>query len=252
MAPHTRTAPSILLILMLSLSLLGATACGGQRIKPISIKNPVLTFESRQLLADTEDAVSIRRAARDDKARALDRARARRTDLVEQREWPQAASSALENLRTLEEQRVELAELDLAHAQAELDLARAKYDFTTAETAMRHDLAVYDLEPLRERVEKARTEVDEAYSNLADKRVSVSELETKWWNAYGTFVSKDGDSRVYYLSDASRQSVTLPEPPKDPDAAEGEQDDEAEDKAPSPADDDPTDGKVDLLEGDGE
>ena len=106
--------------------LLALPACG-QRVKPVSIRNPVLSTDSRRLLADTEDAVSIRRAARDDRRRELRRTKRRREDLVEERSWPSSANNAVSKLRALEDARVELAELELDLAQADLELAQAKY-----------------------------------------------------------------------------------------------------------------------------
>ena len=175
------------------------SACGGQRVKPVSLDDPVLSEDSRKLLADSEDAVSIRRAARDDARRSLKAERKRSEELLE-RDWPAGASTALDALSELEQARVEFAALQLEHAQAELDLALRKYDHTTAETAMRHDLAVYELEPLKEAQQQARERVQELERERASSRRALDALESSWWQAYSAFVKGGGSSSVFYLS----------------------------------------------------
>ena len=166
-------------------------------VKPISIRNPVLSFESRRLLADTQDTMSIRRAERDDAKLALANAAQRREEMLG-REWPANASGAVGKLRALEDGRVSYAELTLDHAQAALDLAEAKYAYTTAQTAMRHDLAIYELEPLEASVDSSRSRLEQLSKELETRRPELDKLETSWWQAYSAFVKGGGDSKVFY------------------------------------------------------
>ena len=189
---YTTKLGALLLVLLLS-------ACG-QHVKPISIKNPVLSEDSRRLLADNEDAVSIRRAARDDARRALATRRGQSENLLE-RDWPSGAPIA--KLEALEAAREQMAELRLEHAQAELDLAIAKYEFTTAQTAMRHDIAVYDLEPLRLAQEEARKRTDELFRKVDNQRREIDKLESTWWQAYAEFVKGGGSSQTFFLSEGA-------------------------------------------------
>ncbi len=194
-----RLAITLLALIMLCLA---SPGCARKSVKPISIKNPVLSEDSRRLLADNEDAVSIRRAARDDARRALKKSKARSENLLE-RSWPANASAPLAKLKALEAARLELAELQLDHAQAQLDLAFAKYDHTTAQTAMRHDLAVYELEPLKKAQEKAKEDSDELFRKVDAKRREIDKLEAAWWSAYASFVKGGGESTVFFLSEGA-------------------------------------------------
>ena len=85
---------------------------------------------------------------------------------------------------------------------------------------MRHDLSVYDLEPLREQVDRARARADALQTQVADRRVAVDDLEAQWWSAWAAFVKGGGDARVFYLSSASRQNYAPPEPPPEPKSPE--------------------------------
>lgn len=177
------------------------SACSKQ-VKPISTKNPVLSEDSQRLLADTEDALSIRRAARDDARRALKGSEARSKNLLE-RDWPANASAPLGKLKALEKARIEYAELQLDFAQAELELAQSNYDYTTAQTAMRHDLAVYELEPLKESKVKSRAKKDELFKKVDTKRTEIDKLEAAWWTAYASFVKGGGESTVFFMSEGA-------------------------------------------------
>ena len=194
----TRTLKAALLALLM----VGSTACATE-VEPINLRDPAVSLESRKLLADLQDAISIARLKRDDARRALARTKRWRADLVEQRAWPAQANAALAKLRAMADGRDVLATVELELRQAELELAQAKYVLATAQTAMRHDLAVYELEPIRQRAESARAQVAKLQGQHERQIQDLDKLTQSWWGAYGDFVNGGGNSRVFYLSQAN-------------------------------------------------
>ena len=189
-----RHLTSLSLWLLIAALLIGC----GPRVKPISLHDSSIPADSRRFVADTEDAVSIARVARDEAARELREVRDWRRDVVRGVEWPAPAASAIERLEMVADQRVVLAEMELEQANAALELAQAKYDLVTAETAIRHDIARYDLEPLRARTDTARDKMRSLTESILLKRDEIDELTTRWWAAYASWADK-GDTRLYYV-----------------------------------------------------
>ncbi len=170
----------------------------GARVKPISLHDQSIPVDSRRFVADTQDAVSIARVSRDEASRELASVRQWRREVVRGVAWPDKASSAIDQLEILADNRVELAEMELDKADAALELALAKYDLVTAETAIRHDIAAYNLEPLRARTDEARLRMTSLTETIILKRDEIDALTTKWWTAYAGW-AKGGDTRLYYV-----------------------------------------------------
>lgn len=190
---------TVRLIVMLGLCLLmsGLFGCGA-RVKPISLHDQSIPVDSRRFVADTEDAVSIARVSRDEAARELSEVREWRREVVRGVDWPQSAASAIQQLEVVADNRVLLAEMELDKADAALELAEAKYDLVTAETAIRHDIGAYDLEPLRARTDEARAKMKGLTEQIITKRDEIDEMTTQWWGAYSSWAKK-GDTRLYYV-----------------------------------------------------
>ena len=174
-----------------------ASACG-PRVKRISLHDNSIPVDSRRFVADTEDAVAIARVKRDEAQRELSKVRDWRREVVRGTNWPSAANAAIDQLEVLADNRVELAQMELERADAALELAKAKYDLVTAETAIRHDVAAYDLGPLRQRTDEAREALHSLSEGIINKRDEIDDLTTKWWSAYSKWARK-GDTRLYYV-----------------------------------------------------
>ncbi len=202
-------------------TLLGA--CGGS-VAPIRLDDQSVPLASRKLIADTQDTVSIARLARDAAARDLARAKATRKDMIEQRLWPSAMRGAIDKLTALEDRRVELARAELELAESKLALANAKYTLLTAQTAMRHDLAVYELEPLREEVDSSRANVEKNTSTVVAMRGEVDGLTTEWWAAYGAYAKDGGKTAMYHQSTGNVPEFVPPPEEETSEEAEGKED----------------------------
>ncbi len=215
---------SFVLLVAFSLS-----ACG-QTVQPLSLRDPAIPLEARKLLADTQDAVSIARLKRDGALRKRRRVLEWQKDMVEERTWPKDASAAKTKLVELAVARVTLAEDELMVAEKGLALSEAKYTLLIAQTAMRNDLAIYELKPLEDDVDLIRSELTTSTEKLLAQIDKVDKLTSSWWNAYSGFVAKGGNSRVFYLSSA--KEPVLPPIPKKPEPKEGEAPPKDGDKAP--------------------
>lgn len=213
-------------LITLTLTLLGALSACATEVEPISLRDPAVSLESRKLLADLQDAISIARLKRDGARRNLASTLQWQQDMIEQRAWPSQASAAVEKLRAVATGRIALAELELELRQAELELAQSKYVLATAQTAMRHDLAVYELEPIRRDTETIRSRVGQLQGQQERKIQELDKLDQAWWSAYNAYINKGGNSRVFYQSQAKPPSfkpvATLrpkPESAKEDDSA---------------------------------
>ena len=188
------------LLIVALVSWVGLAACS-RRVKPIDLHDETIPIEARRLVADAEDSIAIARANLEEAKRNLGKTRQWRDDLLN-RDWPSEASSALQKLQRLASARVELADLQVEKAEQEVELAEAKYELVTAKTAIRHDLAIYELDRLRKRMTREEEDVETLGAEIASRRKRIAQLSNKWWDAYGAFVQGGGESRALYVAAA--------------------------------------------------
>lgn len=178
-----------------------AAGCGGTDVQRLNLRDPRLPAEARRWLADAEDEVAISRARVDDAERALDELIAYRNSLIARLKdsWiagKGAAGAAGENASMTffdyVEKRVSLAELELELARQSLKLAKKRLTQARAETAMRYDLAVYEIGTIVQEVEIKRNEIAALQKQLEDLRVQVENAAGDNWKAYRAYVDKGG------------------------------------------------------------
>ena len=95
-------------------------------------------------------------------------------------------------------ERVQLRKLELTAARKALQLARARLTLARAETAVRYDVAVYDLEPIAQEVEALRDDVALAERDVEEQRTNVERTASEVWKAYTQFVGKKGDTHALW------------------------------------------------------
>lgn len=231
---HLRTDWTVRCTIALAASSVAAllSACGPS-VKPISLHDPVVPIDSRRFIADTQDAVSIAKANRDVAVERLGEMREWRKEMLGI-EWPSKASKAVQQLESLADARIELAELELDSADIRLQLAEAKYQLVTAEMAVRHDLATYELEPLRAEADEARGKVKAVSESIIKKRDEIDKLTSEWWEAYRSFASSGGDTRRYYVPfidvESAKKAAKKKKKPKKEDDAKKKSVDEKDSK----------------------
>lgn len=180
-----------------------ASFCGcGSRVARLSLHDYRLPVEARRWLADAEDEVSIAQAELDEADARLEEAEDFRTHVdreVEPR-WPSnaAANGARQKLQQLARDRIDLAEQERRTAELRFELAEARLVQTRAETAVRHDIANYDLEPINQSAATARAAVEEAVGQLENQRGRVDQSIAAFWEAYGSYVRSGGRDDVLW------------------------------------------------------
>ncbi len=166
------------------LGLLLCVGCGG--VAPLGIHDPRLSREAQALIADAEDAVVVA-VARVADAR-LHLREAQRGAL----QSPALSGDSAAAWTSMMLARSALAERRLELAGAEHALARARLTQTYAETAMRHDLRIYELGPIEAETAQRRAAILAARTRVQEGRVALDEATTRWWTAYGIFVKGGG------------------------------------------------------------
>lgn len=193
-----------------------ALGCGGG-IRPLDPKDTALPEETRQWIADAEDGVIAARA----------RVEAARAGLDEMEDWADVMAEVRLDGETeaaldeLSEARVELARRDVEYAERVLALAERKYDLANAERAVLHDLATYELEPIRDAADDAREEAGAARARYNEQRDLLQEVTSAWWQAYDAYLRGGGDTTAYWVAGAESFEVAPPpEPPPDEDGGD--------------------------------
>ena len=195
-----------LLLILGMCSVLPFFGCGGN-VKYLSLRDERLPLEARRWLADAEDEVAIARArvvdAENQSAKIEDYRQNMVKELKEQ--WGGARGGAAglkawQMFAAYTDERVTLAELTLRAAQVAEDLARMRLTQARAETAMRYDLAVYELPPIAERVEKLRDEVAAMTKVVEAQRVKVEKSAGEAWKMFYQFARKNGVTNALWYT----------------------------------------------------
>ncbi|MDJ0764030.1 MAG: hypothetical protein QNJ97_13695 [Myxococcota bacterium] len=174
-------------------------------VEKFDLRDPRLSVEARRWLADAEDEVEIAQARVDDARSALARVRRYREDLIARLKnaWAKGGSlpegkAALDAFNTYADRRIVLARTTLVVAEQSLALAVVRLAQARAETAVRHDLAVYDMAPIIEELERLRAEVNAALRELASQKVEVEKSADATWHTFVQFVNKGGDTNALW------------------------------------------------------
>jgi len=195
----------------LGLGLVLLVCCSGlgcaQDVERIDLDDETIPVSARNLAADAEDSIAIARAQRDEAQRELRETRQWREELLS-RDWPSGASSAVRQLERLADGRVRLAELKVERARENVEYAQAKFELITAKTAIRNDLAVYRLRPIRRRVDREKADVDELDANIGEQRRRIAQLENSWWDVYASMAKEGSATQPLFVSSGG----TLPSP----------------------------------------
>jgi len=183
-----------------ALALCTLIGCGAS-VDALDPRDLTLPQETRRFVADAEDGMIVARSRRDAAVLELNEVEAWRDRLLDDVEWSSAGGVDMgEALETLMASRVLLARRGLLHVEAVVELAEAKYDLANAEQAVLHDLATYDLDPLRARVAELREEVKNARDAALSQRQQVEERTTAFWEAYSRYVQAGGETRSYWTA----------------------------------------------------
>ena len=179
--------------------LLACTTSCTQTIQPLSLGDTRLPATAKQRIADAEDAVIIAHSRAEDAFLRLEEVKEKITSFETK---PPQLDSAMASARQLNSTQLSLAELNLKYTTADVNLSKARLQLVYAQTSMRYDLAVYDLEPLEKAVEQQRARL----LKLRKERKAVDqELRSRldeWWSAYQTLSGGKG-TQAYWSHELS-------------------------------------------------
>ncbi|MEE2758059.1 MAG: hypothetical protein VYA30_15480 [Myxococcota bacterium] len=173
--------------------------CTGLNVDRLSLTDPRLPVDARRWVADAEDAVVISRAKRDEAGRLLKAVQSslEKTLSAPAFDGPQGTTAKLKR-EQMALSRLDAATAALSLADAELGLSKARLRLIYAETAMRQDIAVYNMPPLQAAVDQALSAV--VANRDAHRRAREAELKAadEWWSAWQSLAAKKGDTRPFW------------------------------------------------------
>jgi len=170
-------------------------ACAPKGVVRLSPRDPRLTADAGAWLADAEDEVAITAAKVDDAKQELTRTRAYSRELLDRiRSSGSKAQSLEKTFGQYTDARIELKSRELTVAQQQYDLAWGRLKEARAETAVRYDLAVYDLAPINQEVEALRARVGDSEKYVEQQRAAVQKLASQVWQTYAQYVQQGGDA----------------------------------------------------------
>ena len=183
--------------------LMGLVTFGcGAEVAKLSLRDPRLPVEARRWLADTEDEVAVARAEVDDARVNLERVKSYRREMRDNDPFPKSDGPSPEKTRDIFEryadERVELREMELDGALISLELSVARLTQVRAETAIRYDLAVYEMEEIVETVNLLKQEVGKNQKRVERQRALVEKTADELWTTYGKYVADGGKTNAFW------------------------------------------------------
>lgn len=172
------------------------SGCATTGVQRLDLRDSRLPVEARRWLADAEDEVAIAKARLEEAGAEFDKLERYHKDLTVRLQAIQAVpvegAATADTFLAFTEQRIALKKHQRQSASDNLDLARARLTLARAETAVRYDLAVYELEPLVQDVAQRRSLVAAAEQQVELQRALVEQAADEFWERYRQYVSKGG------------------------------------------------------------
>lgn len=177
-----------------------------ETVARLDLRDPRLPIEARRWLADTEDEVAIARAMRNDLKSELEQLKDYQEGMIDKIEDAWSGSkgagsegkTASESFEAYAKERIVLKKLELDRAGTVLELAKTRLRQARAETAVRYDIAVYDLKPIVEEVGALKNRVADSTKLVEQQRAVVEGLAGKAWQHYYRFASKGGQTNALW------------------------------------------------------
>lgn len=186
-------------------------ACGGQQVEPLDPRDLTLPLETRRWIAAAEDGVVVARARRNAAKEQRERARNQQERALDEIDFGSRGAKVIDTMSARFDRLEDYLGVQLDRAQAELELAEAKYDLATAEQAILHDIASYDVEEIRGRVEQARRRVQGTREQLRKTRDALDRTTAAFWQVYSQYLKEGGETLPFWIGKGSLISVAKTE-----------------------------------------
>ena len=110
-----------------------------------------------------------------------------------------AAGSSLQGHRdAMASNRVAALDAEVALRTAEFELSKARLQLIYAETAMRHDIAVYNMPPLQAAVDQRLQTVIALRDQHRSMRQTALKSADTWWGAWRKYSNGKNDTRPFW------------------------------------------------------
>lgn len=182
-------------------------ACATSKVPTVdqlSLRDPRLSLDARRWLADAEDEVVIAQAGVDIATERLNRIKEYQKKLTQEKVFladskGTADAAKMENvLRTYIQAQLKLETVRVEISKKAQLLTQARLTQVRAETAIRYDLAIYDMTPIVDEVDSLKSTLAGSQTLLEKHRATVEKHAAELWRTYSAFVKKGGITRNFW------------------------------------------------------
>lgn len=175
--------------------------CGGLQVDRLSLSDPRLPVDARRWVADAEDAVVVSRARRNAAQAELKAAQRWQANVLNGARLKGPKGATLQGHRDLMAvSRVSAIDAEVALRTAEFELSKSRLQLIYAETAMRHDIAVYDMPPLQAAVDTRLETVIRLREQHRQSRQRALKTADTWWTGWREYSSEKNDTRPFWTT----------------------------------------------------
>ncbi len=189
------------ILILVGIAVILGTGCGGISVDRLSLVDPRLPVDARRWVADAEDAVVVARARRNAAQSELNDARKWQSSVMAGAQFSGGEGAGLQMKRDqMAITRLQALQSGVDVANAELDLSQWRRQLIYAETAMRHDIAVYNMPPLQAAVDKSLSTVVALRERHRKDRQKALASADAWWRAWQKFTAGKNDTRPFWTT----------------------------------------------------
>ncbi len=173
--------------------------CGGLTVDRLSLSDPRLPVDARRWVADAEDAVVVSRARRNAASAELKDATRWQARVMATSDFKGTGGPSLQLKRDkMATARVDALTAGVDVADAEFELSKTRLQLIYAETAMRHDIAVYNMPPLQAAVAQRLQVVIKLREYHRNSRETALRDSDAWWSAWQKYAAGKNDTRPFW------------------------------------------------------
>lgn len=166
-----------------------------QQVHTLSLSDARLPAAAKQRIADGEDAVLIAQTQVAQAKKFLEESITRQMRFIQSAPDLGSLQGSSESLMN---QRVSLREQELQYLKADLALSKSRLRLIYAQTAMRYDLKVYNLQPLEKKMKQDQSKMLRLRSQLKPARKQWETDLSDWWTAYGQWAKNNQSTHQFW------------------------------------------------------
>ena len=174
-------------------------ACS-QEVRTLSASDQRLPNVAKQRIADAEDAVLISRSQYEDAQSKYESALLKSNKFNQK---PPNLGQATSLAKKLHAAQLNLRSLETHYAEVDYELSKSRLELVYAQTALRYDLAVYNLDPLTKSVDRWRAALLKLRKEKKQATAQMKDLVDQWWSSYQNFAKSTG-TQAFWVHEFAR------------------------------------------------